>query len=114
MVSSIDHEANIAAWVSLAAAQDLTLKWWTPKNKENPKLLPEDLKGLLSEKTVLVTCTHASNILGTIQDVRGIADVVHSVPGALFLVDGVAYAPHRKIDVQELGVDFYCFSWYKV
>jgi hypothetical protein len=63
---------------------------------------------------VLVTCTHASNILGTIHDIKGIAEEVHKVPGALLCVDAVAYAPHRAIDVKDLGVDFYAFSWYKV
>jgi len=84
------------------------------KTKENPKLEASDLKELLSEKTVLVTCTHASNILGTIHDIKAIAEAVHKIPGVLLAVDAVAYAPHRKIDVKELGVDFYCFSWYKV
>ncbi len=114
IVSKIDHEANIAPWVSLATRRKLTLKWWVPKTKENPKLLPSDLKELLTEKTKLVTCTHASNILGTIHDIRAIADAVHTVPDALICVDAVAYAPHRQVDVKALGVDFYSFSWYKV
>ena len=57
--------------------------------------------------------THASNILGHINPIRAFADVVHE-HGALICVDGVAYAPHRLIDVQELDVDFYAFSFYKV
>lgn len=68
----------------------------------------------MSEKTKLVTCTHTSNILGTIHDIKAIAEEVHKVEGAMLCVDGVAYAPHREIDVKELGVDFYSFSWYKV
>ncbi|RFU30045.1 hypothetical protein B7463_g6280, partial [Scytalidium lignicola] len=114
IISGIDHEANIASWVALTAHQNLTIKWWKPKTKENPKLQAEDLKDLLSEKTKLVTCTHASNILGTIHDIKAIAAAVHTVPGALLCVDAVAYAPHRRIDVKDLGVDFYAFSWYKV
>lgn len=104
----------MASWVSLAARQKLTIKWWKPKTKENPKLLASDLKELLSERTKLVTCTHASNILGTIHDIKAIADAVHTVPGAFLCVDAVAYAPHRQIDVKAFGVDFYAFSWYKV
>jgi len=46
--------------------------------------------------------------------VKGIAEMVHEVEGAMLVVDAVAYAPHRRIDVKELGVDFYAFSWYKV
>ncbi len=67
----------------------------------------------MSDKTRLVTCTHVSNILGTIHDIKAIASMVHAVPGAMLCVDGVAYAPHRQIDVKELDVDFYSFSWYK-
>ncbi|PMD38894.1 PLP-dependent transferase [Hyaloscypha variabilis F] len=114
IISKIDHEANIASWVALASYQNLTIKWWLPKTKINPKLEASDLKDLLSPKTVLVTCTHASNILGTIHDVKAIAEAVHTVPGALLCIDAVAYAPHRQVDVTALGVDFYCFSWYKV
>lgn len=114
IVSAVDHEANIAPWVTLAERQDLTIKWWKPKNQTNPKLLAEDLKELLTEKTKLVTCTHASNILGTIHDIKSIAETVHTIPGALLCVDAVAYAPHRQINVRDLGVDFYAFSWYKV
>jgi selenocysteine lyase/cysteine desulfurase len=114
VVSSIDHEANIAPWVDLAERQGLTVKWWTP-TREDVRLRAEDVVGLLSERTRLVTCTHASNILGTIHDVRAIADVVHNTaPRALVCVDGVAFAPHRPIDVKALGVDLYAFSWYKV
>ena len=61
-----------------------------------------------------MTCTHASNVLGTIHNVKGIANMVHTIPGAKLCVDGVALAPHREVDVKALGVDFYAFSWYKV
>lgn len=57
---------------------------------------------------------HVSNVLGSIHPVRAIADLVHTIPGAMLCVDGVAFAPHRQIDVKALDVDFYCFSWYKV
>ncbi|KAK8233092.1 pyridoxal phosphate-dependent transferase [Phyllosticta capitalensis] len=115
IVSALDHEANIAPWVALAAARSLTLKWWTlPPGTKNPILTPSSLVPLLSPRTRLVTCTHASNILGTIQPIAALADTVHTVPGALFQVDGVAYAPHGRLDMRALGVDFYTFSWYKV
>lgn len=98
----------------MAGYAGLTIKWWVPKTKENPKLEVSDLKELLSEKTIMVTCTHASNILGTIHDIKAFAEAVHTVSGAFLCVDAVAYAPHRKLDMQELGADFYSFSWYKV
>lgn len=97
----------------LAQARNFAVKWWTPSRSEL-KLTPENLRPLLSEKTKLVACTHASNLIGTIHDIKAIAEEVHTVSGAMLCVDGVAYAPHREVDVKELGVDFYAFSWYKV
>ena len=114
IISNLDHEANIASWVQIAEWKNLTLKWWTSSDMENPILDPADLKKLMSPRTKLVTCTHSSNLLGTLTDVKAISKVVHEVPGAMLCVDGVAYAPHRPIDVKDLGVDFYAFSWYKV
>ena len=61
-----------------------------------------------------MTCTHTSNVLGTIHDIMSIAKEVQKVPGAKLCVDGVALAPHREVDVKDLGIDFYAFSWYKV
>ena len=53
-------------------------------------------------------------MLGSIHDIRAIAEEVHKVEGARLCVDGVAYAPHGEVDVRALGMDFYSFSWYKV
>jgi selenocysteine lyase/cysteine desulfurase len=109
----VDHEANICPWVALAKTLNLTVKWWTPCPGTNPRLTLATLESLLTQKTRLVTCTHASNILGSIHPIRAIADMVHTIPGAMLVVDGVAYVPHRPVDVKALDVDFYAFSWYK-
>lgn len=113
VISAIDHEANIAPWVDLAERQGLVVKWWRPKDPLDPELHPLDLAALLTHRTRLVCCTHASNVLGTVTDVRAVAELAHGV-GALVCVDGVSYAPHRLVNVCELGADFYVFSWYKV
>lgn len=112
ILSKMEHETNVKPWLHLADRLNLTIKWWVSPKPEL-KLTPENLKPLLSEKTKFVACTHVSNILGTIHDVKAMADVVHEA-GALFCVDGVSYAPHRQVDVKAFGVDFYAFSWYKV
>ena len=118
VLSQIDHEANISAWVRLAEMQGHTIKWWKPStpdaNDQTMMLTPRNLRPLLSERTRFVACTHTSNVLGGIHDIKAIAEEVHTVPGAMLCVDGVALAPHRNVDVKELGVDFYSFSWYKV
>ena len=116
VISSCDHEANIAPWVQLAEWRGFTVKWWIPSNsKTNPKLESDDLEKLLTPNTRLVACTHTSNILGGITDIASLSKTIHSTsPNALFCVDAVAYAPHGPIDVKALGVDFYSFSWYKL
>lgn len=113
-MSNLCHEAGISAWTFLARRLGITIKWWTPGRNNQPTLDLEKLKSLLSPKTRLVTCGHVSNVVGTIHPISAVADLVHTVPGAMLSVDGVAYAPHRRIDVKALDVDFYCFSWYKV
>ncbi|KAI8620242.1 cysteine desulfurase family protein, VC1184 subfamily [Chytriomyces sp. MP71] len=113
IISDTDHEANCGPWVRLAKRKNLALKIW--KNEGPDQTLSLDaLKQLLTPNTRLVAVTHCSNILGTVNDVKAIASLVHSVPGAELCVDGVAYAPHFAIDVQDLDIDYYCFSWYKV
>ncbi|MBE9100579.1 cysteine desulfurase-like protein [Vacuolonema iberomarrocanum] len=111
IVTNCDHEANIGCWVDLKD-QGITVKFWSI-NPETLELDLADLEPLMTPRTRLVAVTHTSNILGTINPIRAIADFVHE-RGALICVDGVAYAPHRLVDVQALDVDFYAFSFYKV
>ncbi|KAI1854652.1 hypothetical protein JX266_000770 [Neoarthrinium moseri] len=117
IVSELCHEAGVTSWVALARSLGIEIKWWPPpggKGDTAAKLSIETLKPLLSPKTRLVACGHVSNIFGTIHDIRAVADVVHTIPGAMLSVDGVAWAPHRPIDVKAMDVDFYFFSWYKL
>jgi cysteine desulfurase family protein (TIGR01976 family) len=111
IISNSDHEANVSCWTDLKRL-GIDIKIWKV-NRESFEFEIEDLKQLFSEKTRLVAMVHASNVLGRINPIRKIADVIHDA-GALLCVDGVAFAPHRKVDVQALGIDFYVFSWYKV
>ncbi len=110
IVTDTDHEANVSPWMDLRE-KGIEVKIWKV-NPESLELELSDLKKLLSARTRLVAVTHASNVLGTINPIKEIAAEVHKA-GALICVDGVAYAPHRRVDVQELDVDFYTFSWYK-
>lgn len=110
IVSSADHEANVSPWMALRE-QGIQVRIWHVA--QDGQLDLADLEGLLGTRTRLVALTHASNLLGTINPIRQIAARVHE-HGALICVDGVAYAPHRAIDVQALDVDFYAFSFYKV
>lgn len=110
IVTNFDHEANIGPWTKLSA-QGIVVKVWEMRRDA---YLPDlaDLGALLGDRTRLVAVTHASNIYGSINPIREIADLVHA-SGAMICVDGVAYAPHRAVDVTDLGADFYGFSVYK-
>ena len=111
VVTNFDHEANIGPWRKLEAHGIKIREWKMPRGADLPDL--DDLRALLNDRTRIVAVTHASNIFGTIMPVREIADLVHQA-GAKICVDGVAYAPHRAIDVQALDADYYVFSVYKV
>lgn len=111
IVTNFDHEANIGPWRRLEAQGIVIREWQMPPGADIPDL--DDLRKLMNDKTRLVAVTHVSNIYGSIMPIRKIADAVHE-GGALVCVDGVAFAPHRAIDVRALGADFYGFSVYKV
>ncbi len=111
VVTNLDHEANIGAWMALER-QGLTVRVWAV-NQDSLCLEPDDLAALLTPRTRLLALTYASNVLGGITPVPEAVRLARQV-GAMVCVDGVAYAPHRAIDVQALGLDFYVFSYYKV
>jgi cysteine desulfurase family protein (TIGR01976 family) len=106
------HEANVGAWAGLSR-RGFDFQIW----KLDPKTLQcplDSLEKLLKEKsTKIVALPHVSNLLGEIIDIKPIIDLAHRY-GARAVVDGVAYAPHRAIDVKALDADWYVFSWYKV
>lgn len=110
IVTVSDHESNIGPWDRLQE-RGVVLKVW-PLNPATLTLDLADLAPLMSERTRLVCVTHCSNILGSINPIRDIADFVHA-RNAKICVDAVAYAPHRAVDVQALDVDYYVFSLYK-
>ena len=110
IITNSDHEANMAAWRDLESL-GIKVKTWK-LNKKTYQLDLNDLDALMTNKTKLVAVTHTSNILGSINPIKDIAKLVHKNK-ALICVDGVAFAPHRLIDVQDLDVDFYVFSTYK-
>lgn len=111
VVTNSDHEANVTPWVRLEE-RGVTVRFWRCR-PDTLRLDPDDLEPLLNDRTRLVCVPHVSNILGTINPVAEIARRVHA-RGARICVDGVAFAPHRRVDVRAWDVDFYVFSLYKV
>ncbi|MEO7255375.1 MAG: aminotransferase class V-fold PLP-dependent enzyme, partial [Casimicrobium sp.] len=111
IVTNTDHEANIGGWMRLKQA-GAEIRIWEV-NHDSLMLELNDLDRLLNARTKWVAMTHASNVLGSVNPVAEVARRVHAVGGRL-CVDGVAYAPHRLVDVQASGADIYVFSFYKV
>lgn len=111
VVTNLDHESNIGPWRALAEDGIVVREWrFRP---ETGALAGDDLDALLTPRTRLVCFTHCSNVVGTIHDAAAIIRRVHAA-GAFACVDGVAYAPHRLVDVKALDADFYAISLYKV
>jgi cysteine desulfurase family protein (TIGR01976 family) len=111
IISSADHAANVGCWRRLAA-RGVVVKTWHV-DRDTWRLEPHGLVPLMTDRTRLVAATHVSNLLGSIHDVAALARLVHD-HGARICVDGVAYAPHRQVEVEAWDVDYYVFSFYKV
>jgi len=110
LVTRLDHDANVSPWLALEE-KGVTIRW-TEIHQEDCTLDVEDLAAKLNSKTKLVAIGYASNAVGTINPVKEIARLAHSV-GALAYVDAVHYAPHGLIDVGDLDCDFLACSTYK-
>jgi cysteine desulfurase/selenocysteine lyase len=111
LISSMEHHSNIIPWQLVARRTGAKLKYI--EMDDEGRLVVEDLPKLLSSRTRLVAISHISNALGTINPVHEIVEQAKAA-GATVLVDGAQAAPHRKVDVQELGCDFYAFSGHKM
>jgi cysteine desulfurase family protein (TIGR01976 family) len=111
VVSRLDHDANVRPWVQAAARAGAVVRW---AGVELPscELPAGQYDSLLTERTVLVAVTAASNVLGTRPDVAQITAKARAA-GALSYVDGVHATPHGPADVAALGADFYATSAYK-
>lgn len=110
IVTNLNHEANSGPWRRLAETGIRIVEW--PINPETAELDLNLLDRLLSDKTRMIAVPHVSNITGSINNVEEITKKAHAA-GAMVCVDGVAFAPHRFVDVKAWDVDFYTFSLYK-
>lgn len=111
ILSEMEHHANIVPWQLLQNRKKITLRI-VPINEQG-ELDMDIYRSLFSEKTKLVSLSHVSNVLGTVNPVKEIISIAHShnVP---VLLDGAQAAPHTQIDVRDLDVDFYVLSAHKM
>jgi cysteine desulfurase family protein (TIGR01976 family) len=108
--TKLDHDANVSPWLELAYDRDLTVRF--VDINDDTKLDLDDLRRQLNDRTRVVAFPVASNAVGTLTDVRRIADLAHEA-GAIAWADAVHYAPHGPIDVAAFGVDVLICSPYK-
>lgn len=111
LISAMEHHSNIVPWQILCEDRGAVLR--VIPMDEQGVLKQDEYAKLLSPKTKLVALAHVSNSLGTLNPIKEMVAQAHAM-GAKVLVDGAQSAPHLKIDVQELGVDFFVFSGHKL
>ena len=111
LITALEHHANIVPWQMVCEQTGATLKV-APIDRRGELVLDRFLE-LLSPRTRVVAVAQVSNALGTVLPVKQITDAAHA-RGAVVLIDGAQAIPHSRIDVRELGCDFYAFSGHKL
>jgi cysteine desulfurase / selenocysteine lyase len=111
VITTLEHHSNIVPWQLIAARTGAVVRFAGIDDQQRIDL--DHLRSLLSERTRIVSVGHVSNAVGTIHPVREIVRMAHEV-GAIAVVDGAQGAAHLKVDVQELGCDFYAVSGHKM
>lgn len=111
ILSVMEHHSNIVPWQLLRDRRGIVIK--VVPILEDGSLDMEAYRSLLSPRTKVVSITHVSNVLGTVNPVREIIRLAHEA-GAVALIDGAQAVAHIPVDVKELGADFYVFSSHKL
>lgn len=111
IITAMEHHSNIVPWQMICEEKEAILKV-IPINKKG-ELILEEFKNLISEKTKLVSFTHTSNSLGTINPTEEIIEIAHA-NNALVLIDAAQAIGHDRVNVQKLDADFFVFSGHKL
>ena len=112
ILSEIEHHANIIPWQMAATKYNLKINYVNVS--ESFELDFDHLESLLNKNTKVVSIVGESNISGMLPDIKKINTLVKEKTDAVYIVDGAQLVPHRKIDVQDLGIDFLCVSGHKM
>ena len=111
IISTMEHHSNIVPWQLQAQRKGIVVK--VIPMTDDGMLDLDAYKGLFTDRTRLVSVTHVSNVLGTVNPVKEIVGIAHQ-HGVPCMIDGAQSAPHIKIDVQDMDCDFYAFSGHKM
>lgn len=111
VLTVMEHHSNMLPWRRVAEIKGARVKY--VDITDDGKLRYEEFEKAITERTRVVAVTHMSNVLGTINDIRRIAKLAHSVD-AVIVVDGAQSVPHIPVDVRSLDIDFLAFSGHKM
>ncbi|WP_066371245.1 cysteine desulfurase [Neobacillus fumarioli] len=111
IITYMEHHSNLIPWQQVAKNTGAQLKYFPLQTDGTLRL--EDVRASITPNTKIVAVTQVSNVLGTINPIKEIAQIAHE-NGAVIVVDGAQSAPHLEIDVQDLDCDFFAFSGHKM
>lgn len=111
VISQLEHHSNIVPWQQVAQKQHATLKYIDLT--ADGELDMDSARRQITDKTKIVVIAQAANVMGVVNPIKELAQIAHQ-HGAYMIADGAQAAPHMKIDVQDLDVDFYAFSGHKM
>ena len=112
ILTEIEHHANIIPWQMAAEKYNLKIKYINITESFNLDI--DHFESLLSSNTKVVSIVGESNMSGMLPDIKKLNSLIREKTNAIYIVDGAQLVPHRKIDVQDLGIDFICVSGHKM
>ena len=111
LITEMEHHSNIVPWQLIAKKTKAKIR--SIPLLENGELDLSESNSLFNQKTKIVSVTHMSNVLGTINPLKRLSDLAHKI-GAKFIVDGAQGVPHMKVNLKQIDCDFYVFSGHKM
>ena len=111
LITEMEHHSNLIPWQLLSSRSNASLDYILLNNDGTLEL--ESLEKKILSKTKIISVSHQSNVFGTINPINKIIDDAKNV-GAITVIDGAQAAPHMKVDIENLGCDFYAFSGHKM
>ena len=111
LITEMEHHSNIVPWQIIAKKTKAKIR--SIPLLENGELDLSESDSLFNQKTKIVSVTHMSNVLGTINPLKRLSNLAHKI-GAKFIVDGAQGVPHMKVDLKQIDCDFYVFSGHKM
>ena len=111
LITEMEHHSNIVPWQLIAKKTKAKIR--SIPLLENGELDLSESDSLFNQKTKIVSVTHMSNVLGTINPLKRLSNLAHKI-GAKFIVDGAQGVPHMKVDLKQIDCDFYVFSGHKM